>query len=1106
MSPTNPLLRHVRHLADRTAPPSDRDLLHRFAAARDEDAFAELVRRHAPMVQGVCERALHNRQDAEDTVQACFLVLARKAGSPAWQPCIGPWLYQVAYRLARKARAGGARRCARQAGLAQRPEAAPAEEPSARELHMVLDEELARLSVKYRAPLVLCYLEGQTRDEAAQQLGCPLGTLKSRLERGRDLLRSRLTRRGVTLSTALMVVGLAPGASRATSAELAAAFTAKAAALAGGTARGLVLKLAALVAIGVFTAGAVLLAHRLPVEQRPGETTPAAKGDQPARTDRRGDPLPDEALARLGTIRFRYGGFINALGFTPDGANLVVRGTDYVQVMDAGTGKEVRRFGHELGMIIASSLSSDGKLIALASYRKGGKVSIWEVPTGRLLRQFGERDCNEILFSPDGKVLATSCWWHCTVVLWDTTTGKHLATLTHEEHLWPLAFSADGKTLISGDDKGTIRFWDVATHKLVRQIASAGRVARLALSPDGALLAAVVGTKRAGARATPGTTEDQVFLWDARTGKELRRLMMPAMQRDLEQPVRVLDAAFTPDGTALVTSERGVVRVWDPATGTQLRQFPGLAGYPGAFAFPPGGKTLAVAEGNTVVKLIDLMSGKDLFPTEGHRSWITLTALAPDGRTVMTAGGDNTLRLWDVASARELRLRAFPELEWLGRGGFVYWPQLLVDDRGYLAAGLGQTLRVCDLDTGKELRLLRGHDGRSPFALCSDGKTLAALTEDLKAIRILDTATGTTLHTLKDLPGQVMGLSFSPDGRRLFAWGWGGDRMVLRWDVATGRKLSPFSVPTLPPTAGLPPPEDASFAGKVSPDGKLLIFGLQEGYIVALETITGREVCRFAVAPGDGLVSAFSPDGKTLAWGGSKTPMVYLGEMATARVRHRFTGHQGSPICLAFSRDGKKLVSGATDGTALVWDLAGKKRPEGLSPRELDSYWSDLASEDAEAGYHAVQALAADPAHTIPYLRSRLRPVAAGPEKELTHWIADLDSEAFAVRDKATAELEKWGEGALPILRKALEARPGLEARRRLKELIDKQENQEWSPTGERLQVVRAVEALELAGTPESRQVLEILAGGAPWARLTRDARAALERLVRDRRKAEVSP
>jgi RNA polymerase sigma factor (sigma-70 family) len=182
---------------------SDGQLLERFTVAHEDAAFAALVRRHGPMVLGVCRRVLHNLHDAEDAFQATFVVLLRRARALDRNGSIANWLYTVAYHAALKARAAaGRRRGERQ--IVDMPENRSACDAVWRDLQPVLDEELNRLPDKYRTPVVLCYLEGKTNEEAGRLLGWPTGTVKSRLARARELLRKRLSRRGVTLSAGLL--------------------------------------------------------------------------------------------------------------------------------------------------------------------------------------------------------------------------------------------------------------------------------------------------------------------------------------------------------------------------------------------------------------------------------------------------------------------------------------------------------------------------------------------------------------------------------------------------------------------------------------------------------------------------------------------------------------------------------------------------------------------------------------------------------------------------------------------------------------------------------------------------------------------------------------
>jgi hypothetical protein len=168
-----------------------------------------------------------------------------------------------------------------------------------------------------------------------------------------------------------------------------------------------------------------------------------------------------------------------------------------------------------------------------------------------------------------------------------------------------------------------------------------------------------------------------------------------------------------------------------------------------------------------------------------------------------------------------------------------------------------------------------------------------------------------------------------------------------------------------------------------------------------------------------------------------------------------------------------------------------------LSPKELETAWSDLAGDDAARAYQNIRRLANSPADAVPYLRQCIQPIARADEKQLARLIADLDSNQFEVRDQATSELEKLGDRASRACREALKDDPSPERRRRLEKLVQKQAREMWSPSPEQLRNLRSVEVLELADTPDARQLLRKLANGAPNTRLTREAQAALRRLER---------
>jgi RNA polymerase sigma factor (sigma-70 family) len=183
---------------------ADGQLLDRYLTRRDEAAFEALINIHGPMVLGLCRRILRDPSDVEDAFQATFLVLVRKASAIRDRTLLSNWLYGVAFRVATRARTNSLRRRGRETPVASPECAVEPDGPDAWEVGPALDQELSRLPGKFRAPLVLCYLRGQTHDQAAEELRCPVGTVRSRLARGRDLLKKRLTRRGFAPTSAVL--------------------------------------------------------------------------------------------------------------------------------------------------------------------------------------------------------------------------------------------------------------------------------------------------------------------------------------------------------------------------------------------------------------------------------------------------------------------------------------------------------------------------------------------------------------------------------------------------------------------------------------------------------------------------------------------------------------------------------------------------------------------------------------------------------------------------------------------------------------------------------------------------------------------------------------
>jgi RNA polymerase sigma factor (sigma-70 family) len=333
----------LRHLKPVLAVPTttgewtDCQLLARYASQRDEAAFASLVRRHGSLVLGVGRRVLHHDQDAEDVFQATFIVLARKAASSRWRNSIAGWLYRVAYRLAMRSRAKRVRQRAlqRAAGMASETKSRTSEE--GQELLAVMDEELHRLSDPCREPLLLCYLEGKTRDQAARQLGWSVRTLERRLQRALKLLRARLSKRGVELPVALLAAGLSQQAASAgvsaakvavtvEAANAGGAISAEVAALAEGgmkamTVARLKTKAVMLLATCAMLAGVCAVGHPMLAAKRVEEN--------PAAEEKTANPPPVTAWPEGATVKGRV---VDPRGVAVPNAEILLLGEEQIIV------------------------------------------------------------------------------------------------------------------------------------------------------------------------------------------------------------------------------------------------------------------------------------------------------------------------------------------------------------------------------------------------------------------------------------------------------------------------------------------------------------------------------------------------------------------------------------------------------------------------------------------------------------------------------------------------------------------------------------------------------------------------------------------------------
>jgi RNA polymerase sigma factor (sigma-70 family) len=1080
------ILSHLRRLS--SAERGDRELLQAFAMRRDDAAFAALVRRHGPLVLGVCLRVLRQEQDAEDAFQATFLVLARKAEALRTE-AVGGWLHGVAWNVAQRLRRSAARRRCHETRVGAPSSGGPVAEASLRELQALLDAEVARLPEKLRAPFVACCLEGQSKSEVAHALGWKEGTVSSRLAQARERLRARLLRRGVTLSAALTVLALEARATAAPT-TLVEATRATALAFCSGTAP--IAPSIASLAEGALGAGAwrlkiamfMLLAagaavgYRLSVHSEQPDQVPEQKQEEKPTAEHRkpiadqyGDPLPANAVARLGTLRLRHGGPVWCVAFAPDGKTLVSGSNDKTaRLWDVATGKELQRFDDKLTWVKSVAFGPDGKTVFTGRF---GGLRRWSVVTGKDdpfdKDKYHEGFC--LAASADGKILAAGRGK--VVELYDTVAEQALRKIEGApENIEGLALSRDGKFAAAAGRDNLIKLWDATSGNLLHTLTGhEGQVTSVAFSPDGKTLAS-------------GSYDKTVRLWDVATGKELPQC------KGHEHWVEAV--SFSPDGTLLASAGRDwFIRFWDPKSAKELRKIKGHLAPITGVAFSPDGKTLASGGLDNLIRLWDVKSGNERLVAMGMMGRIGSVAFLPDGKTVVS-GSDEGIRVWDASSGKEIRRLTGKEPR------YSYYVAVSPDGR-LAASGNFQDhkVRIWEIATGKEVGKLNFAEGAfiAGLAFSPDSKALASTCYE-GIIQLWDVATGKELRRMAKEQKAASAVAFAPDGKTLATASGdaSGDHTLRFWETATGKELRQMD---LHPWSAF----DITF----SRDGKILaaVGGIpgvpNESSDVRLwDVATGRELPPLRGLKERGMAAVFSPDGRTLATSGGDNT-IRLWELATGKERGRLVGHASSVLSVSFAPSGRLLVSGSADTTGLVWNVTGEQRPGNpagrVTPTELEARWSDLASEDAAKAWQAVWDLALSPKIAVPYLRERLLAAPAVSANKIAGWIKDLDADDFATRRAAASQLESTGEQAEPALRKALEGTPSPELRRQATRLLDKL----IGLSSEQLRQLRAVETLEYMDTPEARKVLQSLTKGAAEARLTREAQAALKRLAQRR-------
>jgi RNA polymerase sigma factor (sigma-70 family) len=1124
---------------------ADAVLLERYASTGDEAAFEVLLWRHGPMVLGVCRRLLRNEQDSEDAFQATFLALARKARGIANREAVGSWLYKVAYRVALHARKTSARLPAPDEAVlrlsAAETENTPCAQVAQHELVQLVDAAIQQLPKRYRDPVVLCYLEGKTQEQAGRELGWPKGTVSTRLIRAREMLRARLQRTGEALTpTAMLPLAgktlpqdLAKDTLRTIGAAQADHISVLAqAALTALTAAKWRVAACALLLIASLGACVGWCSYQLvhpaqsgiepPQVPARGPTAESAPGISPfARLDSRLIPVedrfawqPTELVAVLGEHRARTWGVVQHLAFSRDGSRMATAGSGElgVRLWDAETLREIAFLGGKHKQSVnCLAFSPDGKLLASGSWDK--HLSLWDLTTlppkpRSDLPIDSQISC--VTFSPDSKTLACGGWWEGGLRSWSLDGGATPVPLPAFEGnlsgVNGIAFSPDSKTLFCnsaapGQNRRmahSVVLFDTRSKKRIGVLpTSLEYIMSVAVSADGRRLAACAGV--------PSRSTETLALWNLSKRGRAERMSLSG----LKQPRLCLDVAFSPDGNTLAFAGDDNVHLWSLAD-------------------------RAVEKWRT-----------PLFSRDHHLRQIDMSG---DGKRLI-ANDSGVLRMWELDGA-EPKERVAPTGHTSSITGLAY------GRRGNLASvDFDCNLCLWDLNQSQPQArslLTSRRSGLNRIALSADGNTaLASLTDG--TLSLWDLTKGTPQKKLswgvRNPPRVAAGATavFSPDEKTVISCG--VDHTIRFWDITRDppaekrqvRLPAQTSLLTHPATA-LTYTQDGSgpLAARWEPTP---LPGRAHG-ITVWDLSSAKPRMKLNVSnTGPVRIAAFSPEGRAFATAGGG-PMLLpreenqsppelrlwrLPEHGPAIEAPRFEGLTQPVVSLAFSPDGNLLASAGDFGEVVLWETATAKKVrqwsfagavhkllippgaghlvtgngngtiyvlrlgKGTELRGTDAeLWTLLASPDPAKAYPAVWTLVADPKRALAILRAQLKNAAVDSFNDFDRLIHQLDSRVYKERAKATDALAKQVHEAEPALRRRLAASGiSVEEKRRIEDILQGLK----TPSAENLRIVRSIHTLECIGNPEALALLQQLASGGADSLAANLARAALARL-----------
>lgn len=586
---------------------------------------------------------------------------------------------------------------------------------------------------------------------------------------------------------------------------------------------------------------------------------------------------------------------ILSAAFSPDGRFVATASFDQKVILwDTHAGAELLRLPHPLP-VIGVSFSSDSKRVLTAA---PDRARLWDLAAQRELCGFENSgiELKSAVFSSQGDLVITG-WKDGSVLTHEASTGTVVRKFQIQNRIHVARPSPDGTVVAVVVDAHTVELHDAVSGAELRTcpwpVNTEFPFGSLAFSPDGRFI------------ATAGGTEPFAFLWDAKSGAEVKRFAAHSEW--------VKSVAFSPDGTQLLSGSRdGSVSLWTVATGAEVRRLDGphRSQSPAVFtvSFSPDGRSVLAGGADLSATIWDAASGAQLHALEASAQFLAQARFSPNGKSLVVTTEQSVPLRWDLDSGAIVGTLDHP-----GARAACYTP----DGASVLTAGADSTIKVWDVERGVERRTLTGHTSDVlAVAITRDGKLVAAGASD-GTIRLWDFASGVETQRLanaEDSGGVVRSIAFSPDGARLVSSGPESD-IVTVWNVSTGGALRQLRG------------HDARVRHVCfSPDGRFVLSVGDDAIGRLWDAETGAEIRQCALDQDAARTetarcAAFSPDGQSVAIGGSKG-VVYVWNLVSGTDARRLVGHQGSVSSIDYSQDGRFIVTASYDCSTRIWDAA----------------------------------------------------------------------------------------------------------------------------------------------------------------------------------------